>query len=217
VNSLIRGLAILTTLLPGYCFAQANPPPSTAVTLRDFILVTLASSPYGTDPVFASAWCFYVDVDHTYNWWMFWDTTSETASAARIRNAMNIPFSFNGYGPSGYGPRLFASLVVGFEVVGDRSRAGPRLPAVGTPLTTRGGGSVCDLGDFIVAQAPFPIATIATEVATVTIIDPAPEYRWWYIRGRPRNVRDVLRIPVTYRTGSGEVDGYLFAGIADGS
>jgi hypothetical protein len=48
------------------------------------------------------------------------------------------------------------------------------------------------------------------------MIDPAPDYRWWYFRGQPLRVRTILYIPVKYRAATGETAGHIVVSFGEG-
>ncbi|HXJ82417.1 MAG TPA: hypothetical protein VMS64_27500 [Candidatus Methylomirabilis sp.] len=166
---------------------------------------------------FPTEWCFYTKTDTTYQWWPFYDVTIDALTILRARHAASIPFSFLGYWPSGDGSPLIGSLLVGFEVLGDAGDTAVRITDNQPPraLSNRAAAPSCSLGDFILAAAPFAVVQVAPDLAGATVIDPAPEYRWWYLSGRPRRVRSILHIPVTYKVGANNTPGYIIVALAD--
>jgi hypothetical protein len=63
-----------------------------------------------------------------------------------------------------------------------------------------------------------PVASVpsAEDLPRVTVVDPAPDYRWWYVGGRPVRVRLVLSIPVKFQGQAGVADGRILVAVGHG-
>jgi hypothetical protein len=187
-------LVCLTAIAAGYARAQAQPADQR---LDEFVKLSQFGSPYNSDLQIPEQWCYYTKVDHGYRWWYLADAVSGAFSAVQMGNGFAIPFIF-----STYGTRRKGSIVVGYAIDGGAPKAA--LTKVSIANSTP-----CRMGTEILTRGPYPIAGIAADLAVLTMVDPAPEYRYWPLLGRFHGVRSILAIPASFQVGSDEVAGRI--------
>jgi hypothetical protein len=199
-------------LLPLTAAAGASAQQTTdASRLESLIAVTQSGSALGVDLAFPREWCLSLRPDEKHNEWYIEDPLLGGLRDFRVRNAIAVPFTFEGYGNARIG-----SIVIGYHVTGD---AGARRGAIHGLRPPGNGATIeCGLGSVILAAAPLAIRMVPDEnsIARVTSMDPAPEYRWWYVHDRPIRVKLIMVIPVEYELDHRLVAGSIVIGFAVG-
>jgi len=195
---------------------RAAAPAPEVTALGDYILANQAASPYGSDVRFPTRWCSDTAVDFGLNLWDYVQPLTDEHNLAQVWNAFAIPFFYQEYADNGAPlPPSAGAILVGFETAGNTAPA-PNVPVVHAARP-------CELGEEIADRAPYPITWLpaAAEIAGLTMIDPAPEYRWWQMSDQTRHttitqrVRVVQRIPVTYSMNGQDVTGFVVVGFGE--
>jgi hypothetical protein len=196
-------LACAALCVPSFASAQT---PTAGERLEEFVRLTQFASTYSAGVKFPAQWCYSAKFDRTYNAWYLTNALTGDLKASRVQNTFAIPFILDKYGILTKG-----AIVVGYAIDG------------GTPTGSLSPSPVaawsrdCPIGTELLTRAPYRVARLATDLSMQTLIDPAPEYQYWYVYGRPRRVRLILAIPASFQIGANEVAGrILLAFTSDG-
>jgi hypothetical protein len=193
-----RLLACLALYVIGCSSALAQPADQK---LGDFIRLSQYGSPYA-GAQFPEQWCYYTKTDRSYDWWYFTDAGSGVPGAVQAQNGFGIPFIFYSYGTP-----LQGAIVVGYVVDG-----GPPVASLDPVSPPTASTADCAIGARILTNGPYPVAGLAKNLASETVVDPAPEYRLWSMGGKFRRVRLVMAIPASFQVGGAPVKGRLLVG-----
>jgi hypothetical protein len=195
-----RGLALAAALAVATPSAAQMPLPAHQ-RLQDLIEVTQAVSPYRNDAAVPPQWCYTSRTDPTYGWWYIDDVVSGVFGAVKVVNAFTVPFIFQSYGS-----RQVGAIIVGYAI----DDGPPRVPLA--PVAAPAGAAECALGGDIFIRAPYPVVGLAQDLTRQTMVDPAPEYHYWSVKGQTRRVRFILAIPAAFAIGADVVAGRIIVG-----
>ena len=178
--------------------ARAQPAD---LRLSEFIRLNLFASPFAGVQI-PEQWCYYSQTDLGYSWWYLTDSASGVLGAVPAQNGFGIPFG------GSYGSGTNGAIIVGYVV--DRGPPAGNLAKASPPGATT---SACAIGAQILAGGPYPIVGLAADLALQASTDPAPEYRYWIVKGSYHRVRLIQVIPVSFQIGNSAVAGRLVLGI----
>lgn len=182
------------------CFGASVKASPSDRRLEDFIELNRFASPYASAKV-PDQWCYYKKSDRTYNWWYFSSGKSESLTPVEVRGAFGVPITIAQYG---HVP-MIGALVVGYVIDGGRL-------AELEPVSFSSNPPSCALGIQILVNGPFPVVSLAKDLAKQTVVDPAPEYRIWAMEGGHRRVRFVSAIPVEFSIDGSPIAGRIVLG-----